>query len=211
MKKCSKCKTEKALAEFSRDRSKKDGLCSTCKVCDNARWKVYYKTNKSEILTRWKVHHKAKQKAYHKANRPEILAKMKVYYKTNKSEISARKKVYYKTNRSEILAKHKVYSDTVLKPGYWTVYLRRFKGVPIYVGQTSQRLTTRDNGQYAAAAAGYVSPMSEHIRNNKREDYTIEPLIYCSNKETALRYENRYIEEYKTDSSNGGCNVRRDV
>ena len=38
---CSKCQTEKPVGEFSRDRSKNDGLCSKCKICakvDTVKW-----------------------------------------------------------------------------------------------------------------------------------------------------------------------------
>jgi len=36
---CSKCKTIKGLKEFSKDKSKKDGLTSACRACNNAREK----------------------------------------------------------------------------------------------------------------------------------------------------------------------------
>jgi len=38
-KKCSKCQNIKSLKEFSKDKSKKDGLTSACRVCNNAREK----------------------------------------------------------------------------------------------------------------------------------------------------------------------------
>ncbi|NRG29171.1 HNH endonuclease [Bacillus circulans] len=39
IKKCSKCKETKFIKEFSRDRSKKDGLTSACRECNNNREK----------------------------------------------------------------------------------------------------------------------------------------------------------------------------
>lgn len=52
MKTCSKCKTEKTAEEFSRNRSRKDGLAHRCKSCVVNYHKVYrqkqrrkYKTN----------------------------------------------------------------------------------------------------------------------------------------------------------------------
>jgi hypothetical protein len=38
-KKCSKCKKNKGVEEFSRDKSKKDGLTSACRECNNKREK----------------------------------------------------------------------------------------------------------------------------------------------------------------------------
>lgn len=39
LKQCSKCKETKSVEEFSRDRSKKDGLTSACRECNNNREK----------------------------------------------------------------------------------------------------------------------------------------------------------------------------
>lgn len=41
MKVCRKCKLEKDESEFSKDKSRKDGLYSHCKAC----WHAYYQTD----------------------------------------------------------------------------------------------------------------------------------------------------------------------
>ena len=46
MKACSKCKTEKDQSEFSKNRSKKDGLQDSCKTCKVEQ----YQDNRTEIL-----------------------------------------------------------------------------------------------------------------------------------------------------------------
>ena len=44
---CSKCKEEKPISEFCRDKRRKDGLYPQCKLC----CKLYYHENKNLILT----------------------------------------------------------------------------------------------------------------------------------------------------------------
>lgn len=41
MKTCSRCRAEKPVASFHRNRSKRDGLSSLCKSCDSARQRQY--------------------------------------------------------------------------------------------------------------------------------------------------------------------------
>ena len=48
MKICNKCKTEKPLEEFSRDRTRKDGYCYTCKDC----MKAYQQSDKGKEVDR---------------------------------------------------------------------------------------------------------------------------------------------------------------
>lgn len=45
MKKCDTCKQEKELIEYNKNRTKKDGLNSICKICSRARSKKYYLEN----------------------------------------------------------------------------------------------------------------------------------------------------------------------
>ena len=46
MKKCSKCKIEKSLEMFSKNRSRNDGLSHRCKECVTA----YYRTEKGKAM-----------------------------------------------------------------------------------------------------------------------------------------------------------------
>ena len=63
-KRCSKCGEEKALCEFSKNKSTKDGLRSLCKTCD---------------------------KAYKQANKEKIAEQNKAYYEENKDKIAEQK------------------------------------------------------------------------------------------------------------------------
>lgn len=42
---CTKCKDEKIISEFNRNKSRKDGYNNICRVCSNDRSKKYYKDN----------------------------------------------------------------------------------------------------------------------------------------------------------------------
>jgi len=48
MKKCVICKVEKPTSEFNKNKSKKDGLQAHCRICSQARFKVYWEKNKDK-------------------------------------------------------------------------------------------------------------------------------------------------------------------
>jgi Recombination endonuclease VII len=50
MKKCTDCKLLRPKVEFSKNRTRPDGLQSTCKPCGQKRWSEYYQKNKTEVL-----------------------------------------------------------------------------------------------------------------------------------------------------------------
>jgi len=66
---CTKCKIEKSLSEFYKDKQKKDGLTSICKICH----KKYYKDNFNSISDY--------KKLYHTKNLLKINNHNKNYYK----------------------------------------------------------------------------------------------------------------------------------
>lgn len=47
---CSKCKTEKSVSEFNKNRSRKDGLQSSCRECKKKYCKDHYNKNKEYYL-----------------------------------------------------------------------------------------------------------------------------------------------------------------
>lgn len=54
MKKCTKCKIEKELSEFNKDKSRKDGLQPRCKSCVKQYNKQYYNQN-ADYFKRYKL------------------------------------------------------------------------------------------------------------------------------------------------------------
>lgn len=67
MKTCSKCKIEKEESEFYKDKSKKDGLCSYCRICHNERTKIYFRTvNGKKYLKEYVKRNSEKSKGYKK-------------------------------------------------------------------------------------------------------------------------------------------------
>ena len=78
-KRCSKCGEEKALCEFSKNKSTKDGLRSLCKTCD----KAYKQANKEKIAEQ--------RKAYRQENKEKIAEQNKAYYEENKDKIAEQK------------------------------------------------------------------------------------------------------------------------
>ena len=83
-KKCTKCGIKKSLNNFSKNKSKKDGLDSWCKDCD----KEYRELNKD------------KSKKYYKQHRNEILEKSKKYRELNKDKLKKQKKEYCKRTKN---------------------------------------------------------------------------------------------------------------
>ena len=88
MKCCNKCKVEKPLTEYHRDKTRKDGLSGVCKSCkkkqDKKRYDTlpdYYKGNVKENYTKneekykgyWKERYKD-NKEYYKQKHKEYLA-----------------------------------------------------------------------------------------------------------------------------------------
>lgn len=72
---CSKCGIEKAMAEYHKDRTKKDGLASSCVSCYKEYYRISYERNKEKRLS--------KQKKYYEENKEEINKKNKHRYHIN--------------------------------------------------------------------------------------------------------------------------------
>ncbi len=89
MKICSKCKAEKPLVEFHKDKHKKDGLCSSCKSCG----KIYSSENSlkiSEYKREYAKINSDRRKKYVNDNREKIALRSKKYQQDNPEKISAR-------------------------------------------------------------------------------------------------------------------------
>lgn len=86
MKICSKCKAEKPVSEFVKDRRATDGLKHDCKQCK----RDYHKEN-AEIIS-------DSMRKYYKANLDSISQHKRGYYKANIDSFAMRGREYHKAN-----------------------------------------------------------------------------------------------------------------
>lgn len=93
-KECTKCKEEKELKLFYKNKNTKDGKSSSCKECQLLQKKEYHINNK-ELLNK-------KSKDYYNNNKENELLKRKIYYSNNKERIDSVKKVYNNNNKEKI-------------------------------------------------------------------------------------------------------------
>jgi hypothetical protein len=63
MKTCSKCKTEKSIKDFHKNKSRKDGLAHECRECVSYNDKIIYQNNREKIKQS-RLNNRAKISAY---------------------------------------------------------------------------------------------------------------------------------------------------
>lgn len=97
MKKCGRCQRVKSSSEFSRCRSRGDGLHTRCKACA----REHYQSRREDALRT--------MKAYRERNRDQLLAKHREYWRATNDERLAKQREYHDTNRKAIRAQQREY------------------------------------------------------------------------------------------------------
>ena len=95
MKKCSKCKIEKPVIDFSKNSTSKDGLRPDCKTCRAIESRIYYQKNIAE--------RRAKNKEYTANNKEKIKAYQVSYREKNPEKVKESVKKSYLKNKEKIL------------------------------------------------------------------------------------------------------------
>ena len=72
---CSKCKVEKLVMLFGKDKSAKDGLTHNCRDCRNKISLEFYKNNKDKVLIR--------SRSYNDTNRIKLASSARAYRNKN--------------------------------------------------------------------------------------------------------------------------------
>ena len=113
---CTKCKIEKELSEFIKDKTYKDGLKRQCKSCGNEYNKEYRQANKEKLKEYRKEYRKSNKeyyKEYHKeyrqANKEELKERSKEHRQDNKEYYKEYRKEYYQANKERTKEKYKEY------------------------------------------------------------------------------------------------------
>ena len=109
---------EQAIKNFYKDKTKKDGLKTYCKVCTEKGGKEYRKNNKEKIKEKQKEYRennkdyfKKYNKSYYEDNKTDLARQHKQYYEDNKEEIKIKDKEYYENNKEKIKEKNKEYYE----------------------------------------------------------------------------------------------------
>lgn len=100
MKFCKKCNSTKPLAEFSKDKTKPDGLESYCKLCKSTYKKQYRERNIEKILQQ--------NRDYHRKNKDKELERHRLYRLKNSEALSKSGRDYYQRT----LAQQRIRSNT---------------------------------------------------------------------------------------------------
>lgn len=87
LKHCNKCQRDLPASAYSEDRSRRDGLNHTCKLCTSALGKAWREANQErEQLAR---------KVYYEAHKDEQLTRIKTYYAEHKAELAIYSKEWH--------------------------------------------------------------------------------------------------------------------
>jgi hypothetical protein len=103
MKKCTSCKILKDLTDFCKNKTAKDNLQSSCKICSREKNRNSYSKNKEK-----KSNYRKKQ---YKNNKLKELNKNKEWKERNKQKSKENAKNYYQKNKKEINFKRKIRSQ----------------------------------------------------------------------------------------------------
>lgn len=114
---CNKCGEKKPKHMFSKDRSKKDGLCTKCKSCTSS----YYAINRDRILSRERDYYVKNKRYINKRNaqwrsthREEEKNRKALYRLVNKSHISRKQADNYRRRRELIAERRRIFSEKVV-------------------------------------------------------------------------------------------------
>ena len=100
---CGKCKLEKKLEDFNKNKYEKSGLQKICRPCNSLRNKSYEERNKEKIAIR---------RHNHRKNNPE---KMQLQRLNRIDKIIETGKAYYKNNKRKILDRVNAYEQKRVK------------------------------------------------------------------------------------------------
>ena len=103
---CSKCKVEKPVSQFYKDKRNKDGFKYACKNCN----KKYNKKNLTNYYSRNKEKINLQQKEYRLRNKERINRLQRQYYLENQNKCKLFSRKYWRKNKKSNSLRNKQYS-----------------------------------------------------------------------------------------------------
>jgi hypothetical protein len=168
---CSKCEIEKSLTEFYRDKTKIDGLYSSCKNCT----RIYKKNNANYI--------KLKRKEYYESHKEIELSNGKKYkkgwYLRNKKRLNQKSKKYYDDNKINLLKiqMEKYYAN----PEYYKIKRTN------YYHNNKEKILSRKKKYQEKHKERKKQYAKEYYQNNKKEIQEKRKIYYQNNKKEVIQ------------------------
>jgi hypothetical protein len=180
---CNKCKKEKAIKKFHKDKSKKDGFRDKCKNCCIKITKQWHNKNLKKvknyqieywILNKEKLTNQAKK--YRRLHKKEIFILNKNYYNKNKIEILKRNNIYKKVNKDKISKQNRKYMDNHKEEikTYHKEYYQNNKKT-IY-----KKLRLKFNNNMEFKISHYLRTRLNKVLKNEIKSKSVLKLLGCS-------------------------------
>lgn len=184
MKKCTKCGVEKNLAEFSKDKTRKDGLRSHCKDCI----KEYQKNNAEHIAK--------KQKEWRKTNLEYNREYHKQYYEDNIEKLCKKQRDYHKNNIENIHKQKKIYNkNNVDKKSKYDKEYRKNNTEKLRKKQRAYQYKRRNNNILFKLISNIRHRIGNSIKNGgfKKSSRTAS-ILGCTFEEFQIHIENQFTD-----------------
>jgi hypothetical protein len=174
---CNKCKKEKEIAKFSKDKRNKNGINTVCKECLK-QVVIKYRLKNPD---RWKTMEKGQKLRYYEKHKVRLKNYRKEYYRKNKLAINNYCKSYRKSNMDKDRKWHKEYRKLHPEMEKAKKYKRRLKGLDGY-NLTSKKIKLLQ--EYNLQTYKQDTFVCEYCRKNIYESYDLDHIIPLSKNGT---------------------------
>ena len=158
MKRCCTCNTEKPETEYSRNKSKSDGLQPRCKACAIA----YHEANREKIADHKRAYRKANrekiaecERAYREANREKIAERQRAWRESNPEKVAEHRLAYRDANREKIAEREREYRSVNREK----LLERKREYRSANRAKISERMRTYMQKQRDALSGGYIKSL----------------------------------------------------
>jgi len=165
MKICTRCKENKPLTKFCKNKNTKDGRLTQCKDCE----KIYRKENADKL--------RAHKKKYKENNADKIKAQKKIYRENNADKIRARNKIYRENNIDKERAQYKIYSQR-----------------PEVKDRNNKRLKQRRRTDVNFRLTGNLRCRLRNALNRNQKSASTLALLGCSVEQLKRHLEKQFVE-----------------
>ena len=194
---CCKCKQQKSISEFYKNKNKKDGLRCECKKCSNWYSEQYYAKNpdhytQKRMKNRLEIIKYASQYRSKNENKIKIKKYSKQYKLQNQDKIKKFNKQYYLRNKNKFKQKNKQYRlKKIDKINQYNKQYRLNNKEKIIKKHNQYTYRRRQTDMNFKILLNCRARINQALKNNYKSNRTTN-LIMCSIDELKLHLEKQF-------------------